>query len=76
MSSRGFSLLIRIVIYQKVHLDEQVSKMVVAKFFQTLKVKVKGQLNKNRQCMSKVAILVIMTMRCLSYNLIFQICLP
>ena len=37
---------------------------------------VKGQLNKNWRCMSIVAILVIMTMRCRSYNLIFQICLP
>ena len=34
MSSRGFSLLIRVVIYQNVHLDEEVSKMVVANFFQ------------------------------------------
>ena len=76
MSSRGFSLLIRVVIYQIVHLDESVSRMVVANFFsKSLEVKVKGQLNKNRRCMSIVAILVIMTMRCRSYNLIFQICL-
>ena len=34
MSSRGFSLLIRVAIYQNVHLDEKVSKMVVANFFQ------------------------------------------
>ena len=34
MSSRGFSLLIRVVIYQNVHLDEEISKMVVANCFQ------------------------------------------
>ena len=34
MSSRGFSLLIWVVIYQNVHLDDWVSKVVVANFFQ------------------------------------------
>ena len=34
MSSHGFSLLIRVVIYQNVQLEEKVSKMVVANFFQ------------------------------------------
>ena len=32
--SRSFRLLIRVVIYQIVHLDKQVPKMVVANFFQ------------------------------------------
>ena len=36
MSSHGFSLLIGVVIYQNVHLDEQISKMVVAIFFQKI----------------------------------------
>ena len=41
--------------------------MVVAKFFecfegQCQRSKVKGQLNRNRRCMSTAAILVIMTM--------------
>ena len=42
--SHSFRLLIRIVIYQIVHLDKLVPKMVVANFFpKVLKVNVKGQ---------------------------------
>ena len=34
MHSRGFCLLIRVFIYQNVHLDKYISKMVVANFFE------------------------------------------
>ena len=34
MYSRGFCLLIRVCIYQNVHLDKYISKMVVANFFE------------------------------------------
>ena len=50
--------------------------MVVENFFpKVLKVKVKGQFNKNGRCMYIMTISVIMTMHC-CYNLIFQIFLP
>ena len=46
--------------------------MVVEKCFpNVLKVKAKGQFNKNGRCMHIMTILVIMTMHC-RYNLIFQ----
>ena len=43
MYSRGFCLLTRVCIYQTVHLDKYISKIVVAIFLNKLKVKVKGQ---------------------------------
>ena len=48
MYSRDFCLLIRVYIYQNVHLDKYISKMVVAIFFNKLKVKVKGQRSINQ----------------------------
>ena len=72
MSSRSFSLLIR-VLYTKVFIlsSRKWSLRIFSKSFEG-----QGQLNEYGRCMYIVTILVLMTMRCRSYNLILEICLP